>query len=188
VTTGDGASPRVVSPWNPANAVTASRYLTLPLFWWAVAHDHRQYATLFILLCGLLDKFDGPVARMFHCSSAFGEMFDAITDAICFGFALVIVTAYGWAPVGPVVLVVVMGVANAGMRFIYLKRCSRVVNYRSYAMERIVVVTGYQIAFATSGMEVTFFYYAFVPVLFVIVIHDAKRMLFDPIPDADGQR
>ena len=24
------AAPRLVSPWNPANAVTASRYLTLP--------------------------------------------------------------------------------------------------------------------------------------------------------------
>ena len=35
--------PRVVSRLNPANAVTASRYLTLPPLWWAIHHRlHHQ--------------------------------------------------------------------------------------------------------------------------------------------------
>src|SRR5262249_43353170 len=46
----------VVSPWNPANAVTASRFLTLPFLWWSIDHGHHQVATLCILVCGLLDK------------------------------------------------------------------------------------------------------------------------------------
>ena len=52
------APPRVVSKWNPANAVTASRFLCLPPLVWAVDHGYRQWATLFILICGLLDKVE----------------------------------------------------------------------------------------------------------------------------------
>src|SRR5205085_2425200 len=44
----------IVSPYNPANAVTASRFLALPPFVWAVHNGYHQYATLFMLVCGLL--------------------------------------------------------------------------------------------------------------------------------------
>ena len=176
------AAPRLVSPWNPANAVTASRYLTLPPLWWAIDHGYRQYATLFIVICALLDKLDGLVARIFDCRSTFGELFDAITDGLCYGFGLILVAARGWAPVLPVVFVIVLGLLNSGLRGVYLKRAGRAVNYKSYAMERIVAYTGYLIGFATGGMEVRFFYWAFMPVMLVIVVHDAKRMLVDPIP------
>jgi phosphatidylglycerophosphate synthase len=173
---------RVVSPWNPANAVTASRFLTLPLLWWAIDHGYHQYATLFILICGVLDKLDGLVARLFDCRSAFGEMFDAITDGLCYGCGLILVAAYGWAPVVPVVCVIGLGLINTGLRFVYIRRAGRTVNYKSYAMERIVAYTGYLIGFATGRMQVDFFYWAFVPVMLVIVMHDAKRMLVDPVP------
>lgn len=175
---------RVVSRWNPANAVTASRFLLLPPFVWAVHNGYRQYATLFIIICGLLDKVDGLVAKIFDCRSAFGEMFDAITDGICYGFCLVIVTAYGFAPVIPVVLILVLGAANSALRGVYAKRAGRTVNYKSYAMERIVAYTGYLIGFATGGMEVDYFYWLFVPLMTVIVVHDAKRMLVDAVPGA----
>jgi phosphatidylglycerophosphate synthase len=176
------ATPRVVSRLNPANAVTASRFFTLPLLWWAVDHGYHQYATLFIIICGLLDKLDGLVAKIFDCRSAFGELFDAIADGICYGFGLILVAAYGWAPVVPVVFVIGLGLLNTGLRFVYIKRAGRAVNYKSYAMERIVAYTGYLIGFATGGMEVRFFYWAFVPIMLVIVLHDAKRMLVDPVP------
>ena len=175
------ATPRVVSKWNPANAVTASRFLTLPPLVWAVHHGHRQWATVFILVCGLLDKLDGLVAKLFDCRSAFGEMFDAITDGICYGFGLVLVAAYGWAPAIPVALVILLGLANTAMRGVYVKRAGRTTNYKSYAMERVVAYTGYLIGFATGGMEVSFFYWAFVPVMLITLAHDAKRMLADPV-------
>jgi phosphatidylglycerophosphate synthase len=178
------ATGRVVSRLNPANAVTASRYLTLPFLYWAVVHDHHQYATLFIIICGLLDKLDGLFAKLFDCRSAFGELFDAATDGLCYGFGLIVVAAYGWAPVIPVVFVIALGLANTGLRFVYIKRAGRAVNYKSYAMERIVGFTGYLIGFATSGMEVAFFYWAFVPLMLVIVTRDARRMLVDPVPGA----
>ncbi len=176
---------RVVSPWNPANAVTASRFLTLPPLVWAVHNGYHQWATLLILICGLLDKLDGLVAKLFDCRSAFGEVFDAITDGICYGFGLILVAAYGWAPVLPVVFVIAFGLLNTSLRFVYAKRAGRTVNYKSYAMERIVAYTGYLIGFATGGMEVTLFYWAFVPIMAVIVLHDAKRMLVDAVPGAD---
>ena len=174
----------VVSRWNPSNAVTASRFLTLPPFVWAVAHGYHQWATLFMLLCGVLDKLDGFVARIFHCRSTFGELFDAITDALCYGFGLVIVAAYGWAPVIPVALVIALGIANIGMRVAYGLRAGRATNYKSYAMERLVAYTGYLIGFATAGFEVAFFFWLFVPVMIAILLYDAKRMLVDPIPGA----
>jgi phosphatidylglycerophosphate synthase len=174
----------VVSRLNPANAVTASRFLTLPALWWAVAHGYHQYATLFIIICGLLDKLDGLVAKLFDCRSSFGELFDAATDGLCYGFGLILCAAYGWAPVIPVVFVIAMGLANTALRFVYIRRAGRAVNFKSYAMERIVGFTGYLIGFATSGMEVAYFYWAFVPVMLVIVLHDAKRMLIDPVPGA----
>jgi len=177
--TGSGAR-RVVSRFNPANAVTASRFLTLPPLFWAIDHGYRQWATLFILICGLLDKVDGLAARIFDCRSAFGELFDAITDGICYGFGLVVCTAYGWAPVLPVIAIVAMGLANTLMRGVYLKRAGRATNYKSYAMERLVAYTRYLIGFATAGYEVTFFYWMFVPVMAIIFAHDAKRMLVDP--------
>jgi phosphatidylglycerophosphate synthase len=171
-----------VSTWNPANAVTASRFLTLPPFLWAVAHGYRQWATLFILVCGLLDKLDGLVARIFDCRSAFGELFDAITDALCYGFALIVVAAYGWAPPLAVALVIALGLANSAMRGAYVRRAGRTTNYKSYAMERVVAYTGYLVGFATGDMEVRYFYWLFVPVMAIILAHDAKRMLVDPIP------
>jgi phosphatidylglycerophosphate synthase len=172
-----------VSPWNPANAVTASRFLTLPPLVWAIDHGYRQWATLFILICGLLDKVDGLVAKLFDCRSAFGELFDAITDGICYGFGLILVAAYGWAPPLAVAIIIGLGLVNSLMRFIYVRRARRPMNYKSYAMERIVAYSGYLIGFATGGYEVTFYYWAFVPVLVVTVIHDAKRMVVDPIPE-----
>jgi phosphatidylglycerophosphate synthase len=177
------AAARVVSPWNPANAVTASRFLALPPFVWAVANGYHQWATIFILICGLLDKVDGLVAKLFNCRSQFGEIFDAITDGICYGFALIVLAYYGWAPLIPVVFILTMGVANSVLRFVYGWRAKRPVNYKSYAMERIVAYTAYMIGFATAQMEVTFYYWAFVPLQLVIMIHDAKRMLVDPIPE-----
>src|SRR5262249_10141178 len=133
-------------------------------------------------ICGLLDKLDGLVARIFRCRSAFGELFDAITDAICYGYGLILVCAYGWAPPVPVAFVLGLGVFNIAMRMAYARRAGRAINYKSYAMERIVAYTGYLIGFATSGMAVDYFYWAFVPVMLVIVLHDAKRMLIDPVP------
>ena len=180
---GAGAEPtRVVPRLNPANAVTASRYLTLPPLYYAIAHDHHQWATVLIIICGLLDKVDGFAAKLFDCRSAFGEMFDAITDGICYGFALVLLGVFGWAPPIAVALIIVMGLANSAMRGIYVKRVGHTANYKSYGMERVVAYTAYLVGFGTAGYEVKFYFWLFVPVMLIVLVHDTKRMLIDPVP------
>jgi phosphatidylglycerophosphate synthase len=179
------APARVVSPFNPANAVTASRFLCLPPFVWAVDSGYAQWATLFMLICGLLDKLDGAVAKLFDCRSAFGEVFDAITDGVCYGFGMIIIVAYGWAPVIPVVIVVGLGILNSVFRFIYAKRAGKTVNYKSYAMERVVGFVAFMIGFATGQMETDFYYWYFLPIFLLSILYDAKRMLIDAVPGAD---
>jgi phosphatidylglycerophosphate synthase len=169
---------------NPANAVTASRFLTLPPFLWAVDNGYWQLSTALLLLCGGLDLVDGLVARLFKCQTAFGEVFDAIADGFCYGFAIIVLTAYGRVPWPAVVIIVALGIINAVLRWVYAKRAGRTTNYRSYAMERLVAFAAYLGGFGTTGLEVDYFFWTFTALLTVVVIHDAKRMAFDPVPEA----
>lgn len=169
---------------NPANAITASRFLLLPPFVWAVDNGYQQYATLFLMICGVLDLFDGMAARVFKCQTPFGEMFDAIADALCYGFAMVVVTAYGWVPWPPVAIIVTLGAVNMGLRAIYAKRAGRTTNYQSHAMERLVAYAAYLGAFGTNNYEPTYFFWVFAALMTVVMVHDTKRMAFDPIPGA----
>src|SRR5690606_23720703 len=106
---------------NPANAITASRYLTLPPFWYWLDSGDYQLATLMVIVCGVLDLFDGAVARAFNCSSGFGELLDAITDALCYGYFLVLLAFYDRLPAVPVAGILGVGVVNAGFRAVYAR-------------------------------------------------------------------
>jgi phosphatidylglycerophosphate synthase len=167
---------------NPANAVTASRFLTLPPFLYWIDTGAYQLAALMVLINGVLDLFDGAVARLFKCTSGFGEMLDAVTDAISIGFFLVVLAAFGRAPMVPVIGIIGIGVVNAGFRAIYVRRAGRVTNYRSYAMERMVAFTVYLVGFCVLGFEEVYFAWVTFIVTGIILLHDSKRMLLDPIP------
>jgi phosphatidylglycerophosphate synthase len=177
------AAPRVVSKINPANAITAARYLTLPPFFWAVQNGHSQIAAAAIIICGLFDKLDGRFAKWFNCKSAFGELFDAITDGICYGFCLLVVIYFHWAPAVPAAMVVGLGALNTLMRYGYARRVGRNTNYKSYAMERIVAYVAFLIAFAIADYETQYFYWTIVMINAVVILYDGKRMLIDPIPE-----
>ena len=172
----------MASNLNPANAVTASRFLTLPPFVWAIDRGYYQVAMLLLLLCGVLDLFDGAVARLFKCQTAFGEVFDALADGICYGFAIIVLTAYGRVPWEAVTLIIAMGLLNAGFRWVYARRAGRTTNYQSHAMERVVAFAAYLGGFGTLGFQVTFFFWTFTALMAVVVVHDAKRLLIDPVP------
>ncbi len=169
---------------NPANALTASRYLTLPPFVYWLDRGKYQYAILMVVVCGGLDLFDGAVARFFDCASGFGELLDAITDALCFGFFMVMLAIYGRLPMVPVVGILAIGVINAGFRAVYARRVGRAVNYRSYAMERLVAYTVYLIGFGVADFEAEFFSWVTFTMMLIVVLHDTKRMLVDPVPEA----
>lgn len=167
---------------NPANAITASRYLTLAPFVYWLNRGQYQYAMLMVVVCGGLDLFDGAVARLFNCASGFGELLDAITDAICFGFFLVVLAVVGRLPWVPVVGILGIGVINAGFRAVYARRAGRAVNYRSYAMERLVAYTVYLVGFGVADFEAEYFSWVTFVMMVIVVLHDTKRMLVDPVP------
>ncbi len=169
---------------NPANAVTASRYITLPLFVYWLDRGDYQLATLAVVVCGVLDLFDGAVARAFKCTSGFGELLDAITDAVCYGFFMVFLAAAGLLPWVPVVAIIGLGVVNTGLRAVYARRAGRATNYRSYAMERVVALAAYLCGFGATGFEPGYFSWACVWLIVVVLAHDTRRMLFDPVPPA----
>lgn len=167
---------------NPANAVTASRYLALPPYLYCVHHGLYQWATVAMILCGFADLFDGALARKFQCSSGFGEFFDAVTDGICYGFFLVVLAFYGRVPWAP--LLIILGVAgvNSVLRALYARRAGRATNYRSFAMERLVTMAAFLIGYGLAGTEVTYYYYACAALMLVVLAHDFKRMILDPVP------
>jgi phosphatidylglycerophosphate synthase len=167
---------------NPANAVTASRLLALPPFLWAVASGYNDVAMLTALACGLLDKLDGLVAKVFDCKSEFGAILDAIMDGVCYGFFLIVLIAYGWVPAIPAVGVIALGVINGAARALYSRRLGRATNYKSYAMERVVAFAAYLSGFGTLQYEVDFFFWTCMAIMAIVVVHDAKRMLLDPVP------
>lgn len=172
---------------NPANAITASRYFTLPPFLWAIDRGYDQIALLLVLVCGLLDLFDGPVARKLGCTSGFGELFDAVTDGICYAFFLGVLVAYGRLPLVPMLVFLGLGGYNALLRLLYTRRAGRATNFRSWAMERVVAYTAYLAGVGVSNFDPAYYAWA-IPVFMVIICaRDTKRMLLDPIPPAPGE-
>jgi phosphatidylglycerophosphate synthase len=169
---------------NPANAITASRFLCLPVFFYAVERGDMQLAMLATLICGVLDKLDGLAAKIFDCKTPFGEIFDGIADGICWGVLITALPFYDMAPAGPVFAIVGLGVFNLVLRLVYARRAGRTVNYRSYAMERLVAYAAFLVGFACADFMVTYFYWLFLGLMTITMIHDTKRMLLDPIPAA----
>lgn len=167
---------------NPANAVTASRFITIPPFIYCVDQGLYQWAGVLVVLCAVGDLFDGAVARAFNCSSGFGELFDAVADGVCYGTFLVTLVGYGWVPWEPVGIIVALGVVNAVMRAAYVRRAGKTTNYRSFAMERVVAYAAYLCGFGTTGFQVSLFFWGCAVLMAIVVVHDAKRMLLDPVP------
>jgi len=167
---------------NPANAITASRYLTLPVFIWAIDRGEPQIATLALMVSTIFDLLDGAVARALDCATPFGEVFDAITDGICYGTMLLVIVGYGWVPWPPVAIFVGLGVVTTFERFAYAKRAGRTTNYRSFAMERMVGYASYLVAFGVAHFQVQLFFWWAVVIMSIVVVHDTKRLLFDPVP------
>jgi cardiolipin synthase len=167
---------------NPANAVTLLRGLSIFPLAYFVHQDWRQPAFAVLLVGGFMDLVDGWVAKAFDCRTAFGAVFDSITDGILYGSSLVVLAAYGWAPAWPVAVILGLGVINAVFRVLYSRRVGRTVNYHSVAMERLTGNLAFLIGFAIVASLVWYYFIACAVIMAVVVVHDAKRMLVDPVP------
>ena len=95
---------------------------------------------------------------------------DAIADALCYGFAMIVVAAYGWVPWGAVAIILALGAVNMVMRGLYAKRAGRTTNYQSHAMERLVAFAAYLGAFGTNQYEADYFFWTFTALMAVVIV------------------
>ena len=167
---------------NPANAITAARYAAVPAFALWLYQGHDQLAMVALVWAAALDLVDGAVARKLGCASSFGELFDAISDAVIYGFMLGMLTLAGRLPGEPIAAIAALAALNIVFRLVYARRAGRPTNYRSYAMERTLGYVVYLIGFGLADFMVAFFSYGCLAVMFIVVAHDARRMLVDPVP------
>jgi phosphatidylglycerophosphate synthase len=171
----------VPSNVNPANAITASRFVCLPWFIWSLEQGQIQMATLALIVCGVLDVFDGLVARVLRCQTPFGAVFDAVTDTICYGTMMLLLPVYDLVSWVPVTIILGYGALTFVERAIFARRAKRPVNYRSYAMEKMAAYAAYLIGCGLAQFQVQLVYWAYVVLVTIIFIHDTKRLLFDPV-------
>jgi hypothetical protein len=54
-------------------------------------------------------------------------------------------------------------------------------------MEKVVAYLGYLCGFGTAQMEVDFFSWGCAALMGVVMLHDSKRMLFDPIDPPEDE-
>ncbi len=167
---------------NPANAITFSRFFTLPPFVIFMMDGRNQLALLMAMLCGFMDLFDGMAARKFNCASGFGEFFDAAADGICYGFMMIFLAWHGDLPWEPIAGIAGLGLINTVGRLAYAKRIGRTTNYRSWAMERIVAYTIFLVGFGVAQYQPNFYAWLCFGAMAFIMAYDMKRMLIDPVP------
>jgi len=65
-------------------------------------HGNYKLSVIFILLAGLMDRYDGQVARMLQVSSELGKQLDSLADLVSFGVApsMLIFNLYNFISLG----------------------------------------------------------------------------------------
>jgi CDP-diacylglycerol--glycerol-3-phosphate 3-phosphatidyltransferase len=116
-------TPRVVSLYNPANALTVVRIVLVPVFLAAVIVSGmtsvfwRIVACLVFCVASATDFVDGWIARRFHLVTSFGKVADPIADKALTGTALVLLSAYDQLPWWVTVLVLIREWGVTALRF-----------------------------------------------------------------------
>jgi len=65
-------------------------------------HGNYKLSVIFILLAGLMDRYDGQVARLLQVSSELGKQLDSLADLVSFGVApsMLIFNLYNFISLG----------------------------------------------------------------------------------------
>jgi CDP-diacylglycerol--glycerol-3-phosphate 3-phosphatidyltransferase len=94
-------SPRIVSTWNIANALTIVRLAIVPVFTLFLFFDGPRWriaALAVFLIASLTDQLDGWLARRYGLITDFGKIADPIADKALIGAALVSLSILGEIP------------------------------------------------------------------------------------------
>ncbi len=169
---------------NPANVLTSTRLFILPVIVWGMVQRHVWLTLALLIYSGVVDLVDGKVARYFKCSSTFGEMLDAISDAALFLIILVTAALTGYADPVPVAVFLALGVVNAFGRVIHIRRVGRVTNFRSYASEMLGGTSFFLLVAVLLDFYVETCLWWMSALTLVVVVHDYVRILTLPV---DGE-
>jgi CDP-diacylglycerol---serine O-phosphatidyltransferase len=85
-----------------------------------------KLACLFILFAGVLDRYDGRVARLLKASSELGKELDSLADLVSFGVApsILVFSMYNFIDFGPMGYVLVLLFPLAGAYRLARYNCS----------------------------------------------------------------
>ncbi|MBU1241065.1 CDP-alcohol phosphatidyltransferase family protein [Myxococcota bacterium] len=170
-----------VSLINPANVLTSTRILVLPLAIYAFAAHNILLGTGVITYSGIVDAIDGKVARYFNCSSVFGEFLDAVSDMLLFLTGMLGAAYYGYAPWSLVLIFIALGGVNALGRVIFVKRTGAVTNFQSFASEILGGFTFFTLASLYLDYYVDVTITLLIIATVIIIIHDYYRILSYPV-------
>jgi len=117
------ATPREVSPYNPANVLTVVRIVLVPVFLAIVVASGlagtgaRIAACLVFCLASATDYLDGWIARRWSLVTSFGKIADPIADKALTGTALVLLAAYHRVPWWVIIVILVREWGVTALRF-----------------------------------------------------------------------
>lgn len=78
-----------LSRLTPADRLTLFRLVVLPVLWALAYLGESTYLGIGLVVAGLTDVLDGPVARMTGRASRFGSQLDSVADILLMGSILV---------------------------------------------------------------------------------------------------
>ncbi|MGH3793920.1 MAG: CDP-diacylglycerol--glycerol-3-phosphate 3-phosphatidyltransferase [Pseudonocardiaceae bacterium] len=113
--------------WNPANLLTMSRLVLVPVFLLALFADQgtdplwRATATVIFAIASLTDRFDGDLARRRGQVTNFGKIADPIADKALIGAALVGLSLLGELAWWVTLLIAFREVGVTALRFWVLR-------------------------------------------------------------------
>ncbi|HEY2765722.1 MAG TPA: CDP-diacylglycerol--glycerol-3-phosphate 3-phosphatidyltransferase [Pseudonocardiaceae bacterium] len=113
--------------WNPANLLTMSRFVLVPVFLLALFTDDgtdplwRVTSAVVFAVASLTDRFDGDLARRRGQVTNFGKIADPIADKALIGAALVGLSLLGELPWWITLLIAVREVGVTALRFWVLR-------------------------------------------------------------------
>lgn len=80
-------------------------------------NENYRWACLFIIIAGLIDRYDGRVARFLQVSSELGKELDSLADLVSFGVApsILVFNLYSFVDLGIIgyILVLIFPIAGA---------------------------------------------------------------------------
>lgn len=104
---------------SPPNLLTVSRVLLVPILvalFYVEGDWARWFACLVFVVAATTDYLDGYMARAWAMQSPFGRWLDPVADKLLVAAVIVMLVAFGRAPVLPALVIVLREITVSGLR------------------------------------------------------------------------